>query len=274
MGQTFSFLPPMPVFLARDVNRVLHFTADEVPPEVQSLGQAEAMVRPSAVWTTLVKCRYVLAFLIVAATGGTYAVIFEQARIKGQLDQMLSVPGLAVFGGLGLLFLGLAVLVCRMSPDMATVLFYGEAAVVTQGNKCALIPWKQLLWRPGIISTSGGQEFRCTWMENHDRFEERIWALTAEHWVPAALERIQAGETVTCGDLSISSTHVGYKDQTIPWTDVTGLMIQVGKIYRLAISNSGFFAWATVDLHQIPNARGIEQLIASVCPRRLLQPVQ
>lgn len=271
MGQTFSF-PQMPVFPLRDVSRVLTFDASEVPPEVASLGQAEAMVRPSAFWGTLVKCRYVLAFLIVAATGGTYAVIFEQARIKGQLDQLLSVPVLAVLGAIGSVFMIMAVLVCRLSPDMATVLFYGEAALVTQGNRCALIPWKQLLWRPGIISTPDGQEFRCTWMENHDRFEERIWALTAEHWVPAALEKIQAGETVTCGDLSISSTHVGYKEKTIPWTDVTGLMIQVGKIYRLVISNSGFFAWATIDLHQIPNARGIEQLIASVCPRRLLQP--
>src|SRR5688572_7361612 len=124
MGLPFNYLAPMPTLSRPDAGRVIHFSADEVPPQVESLGEVEALFRPSPLWMTLVNCRYVIAFLILAATAGTYVVIYQQAQIKGQLDQVLSMPVLSVFGGIGFVFLTMAVLVCRLSPDIATVLFY------------------------------------------------------------------------------------------------------------------------------------------------------
>jgi hypothetical protein len=109
-------------------------------------------------------------------------------------------------------------------------------------------------------------------MEDHDRFEEAIWERSAELWVPEALKKVRAGETVTCGELSVSASAIGWKGKTATWEEVTRLVIVLGQVYRMSISTRAA-SWksATIDLYQVPNARAVEQLISQVAPSRLLK---
>ena len=154
----------------------------------------------------------------------------------------------------------------------ATVFFYRQAAVVADGDRLVLIPWQHLLWLPGKILTPEGDVFHCGWMQDHDRFEEAIWALSEEFWVPAALKKIQAGQAVPCGDLGISASGITWKGKTAAWEDIARLVIIVGRAYRLNIATKGsWIDWASIDLHQVPNARAIERLISQLAPDRLLK---
>ncbi|MCI0359807.1 MAG: hypothetical protein L0211_15125 [Planctomycetaceae bacterium] len=278
MSATFSLTNPLPAPALSHprVDGVQVFEGDAVATEIEALGLPEYIHRPQPLYAAFVKCRYVLALLLLAATGGTLAFLYEQIRMEGQLGQ-LNDPW--VMGGMGLvgaIVLAGAVCLTRISGAKASVFFYDEAALVVEGKKKTLIPWTQLLWHSGRIWTEGGQQFRCAWMEDHDRFEERIWAKTSEHWVPAQLAKIRAGQTVTCGELSLSATHVGCEGKTASWDDVTKLVIDINNYFHsltIFTSHSSWTSWAFADLRTMPNRRGMEELIAQVCPSHLLVPV-
>jgi hypothetical protein len=253
---------------------ILQFDAGDVPPEIEALGAPERVHKPSPLGGTLASCRYLFAFLLVGGIGSLFAIIFLELQKKGQLDQLADPYAWTAFGIIGAVALAGAVWLTRIKPATATVFFYAKAAVIADADKLTLIPWQHLLWLPGRILTSEGHAFTCGWMEDHDRFEEAIWERSAEHWVPAALKKVKAGETVTTGDLSLSATHIGVAGKLAAWEEVTSLVIIVGRRYQLNVFTTSWLAWAEVQLHKVPNARAVERLISSIAPPRLLQPAK
>jgi hypothetical protein len=250
---------------------ILQFGAGDVPPEIEALGSPERVHKPSPIGATLGSCRYLFAFLIVLVVGSMFAIVIVEEQKKGQLSQLTDPLVLVVSGIIGASVVGAAIWLTRLKPATATVFFYQEAAVIADANKLTLIPWKHLLWLPGRIFTSEGHNFRCGWMEDHDRFEEAIWERSAEHWVPAALKKVKAGETVMAGDLSLSATHIGFAGKIAAWDEVTSLVIIVGRRYQLNVFTTSWLAWAEVQLHKIPNARAVERLLTTIAPARLLK---
>jgi hypothetical protein len=271
---SFTTLAPRGGPRTQSCDRVLQFeSTKKLPNEILALGEAERVYAPSPFAARLGSWRHVFAFGLVAGIAGLYALIFLDLQRKGQLNQLADPMILAVFGGLGAVFVGVAIWMTGLKPTTATVYFYHEAAVVAEGDQLTLIPWQLLLWLPGQILTAQGHKFYCGRMQNHDRFEEAIWERSAEFWVPEALKKVHAGETVTCGDLSVSASGIGWKDKTATWEEVTRLVIVHGRVYRLNIGTRGaLWDFATIDLYQVPNARAIERLIAEVAPPRLLKP--
>jgi hypothetical protein len=272
MSQTFAFPSALPEFPYVAEERVQQFEGDEIPREVQALGQPERVYRPSPLFSTLLRAKYLLAIAPPAILAGLYWLIYADMSGKGELQKLMDPLVLGVFGGLFVGALALSFFIARMPSTTATVFFYQRAAVVAEGNRLTLIPWKHLLFDRDRIRTPHGPSFYCGWVEDHDRFEERIWELSAEHWLPEALARIQAGETVTAGELGISATHISFQGKTAAWTEVTHLVVVVGRIYQLNISTtqSRLFSWALVNLHNIPNARAVVDLIGKVAPPHLL----
>ena len=257
-------------------DRVQQFDASELPSEIAALGEAERIYAPSPVAAKLGSWRHACAFGMVAGIAGLFALIFLDLQRKGQLDQLADPGVFGVFGIIGASCVGVAIWMTRLKPTTATVFFYRQAAVVAEGDRLTLIPWQHLLWLPGQILTAEGHKFYCGWMEDHDRFEEAIWARSEEFWVPSALKRVRAGETVTAGDLAVSASGIGWKGKTASWDDVTQLVIVVGRVFRLNISTraSSLRSWANIDMYQVPNARAMERLISQVAPSRLLKPAE
>ena len=52
------------------------------------------------------------------------------------------------------------------------------------------------------------------------------------------------------------------------------LIVIVGRLYQLSVFTSSWVCWAEVNLHKVPNARPMQQLIANICPSHLLQPAE
>ena len=270
MSQSYAFPSALADVSFAD-DRVRQFEGSEMPLEIQALGEPEQIYRPNPLFSSLLRGRYILAALLPAGLAGLYWILFDDLQRKGQLGQLWDPLVLGVFGAI---FLGTVVgsmFLAQMPVTRATVYFYRRAAVVAEGNQLTLIPWKHLLFVRDRISTPEGQQFYCGWLEGHDRFEEQIWEQSAEHWAPAAVARINAGETVTVGDLGVSATHISYKGKTAAWEEVSSLILVVGRLYQMNITTKGsFLPWAWVNMHEIPNARAMQQVITSICPQHLL----
>ena len=250
---------------------VLQFDAGDVPAEIEALGPPERVHKPHTLGQKLAGWRYLFACLLVGGIGSLFAIIFLELQKKGQLDQLVDPYAWFTFGIIGAVAIGAAVWLVRIKPATATVFFYAKAAVIADAGKLTLIPWPQLLWLPGRIFTSEGHSFTCGWMEDHDRFEEAIWQRSAEHWVPAALAKVKAGQTVTAGALALSATQIGYAGKSAAWEDVTNLVIIHGRRFQLNVYTQSWLAWAEINLYTIPNARAVERLISSIAPPRLLK---
>jgi hypothetical protein len=270
---TFAPLGSFSEYSTSACDRVLHFDGSGgMPAEIAALGEAEAIYEPNQIAYKLAGWRHLLAFLVVAVIGGLIALVFVGLAQRGELDQLADPTVWVAFGIIGATAVGVAIWLTTLKRTTATVFFYRQAAVVAEENRLSLIPWQHLLWLPGKILTDDGSTFYCGWMQDHDRFEEAIWAHSDEFWVPAALKKIQAGQTVTCGDLGISGSGITWKGKTASWEDVSRLVIVVGRWYRMNIATSGsWIEWASIDLYQVPNARAIERLISHVAPPRLLK---
>lgn len=273
---SFASLAPSGGLRTQACDRVQQFDASDLPSEIAALGQAERVYAPNPIAFKLAGWRHLLAFLVVAVIGGLFALIFIGLKQRNQLDQLADPAAWFTFGIIGATAIGVAIWLTTIRATTATVFFYRQAAVVAEGDRLTLIPWQHLLWLPGQILTAEGHKFLCGWMEDHDRFEEAIWARSEEFWVPAALKRVRAGETVTAGDLAVSTSAIGWKGKTASWDDVTQLIILIGRVFRLNISTraSSLRWWASIDMHQVPNARAMERLISQVAPARLLKPAE
>jgi len=156
MSQSFTYSSGLSVRPSSACDRVLEFQGDDVPPEIQALGPPERVHRPSPLLCTLVSCRYLFYLLFLAGIGTGFVLIYQEMKLKNQLDQLTDPWVLAGAGLLGALALGGAVAMTRIPVTRATVFFYPRAAVVAEGNKLTLIPWKHLLVFPDRICTSEG----------------------------------------------------------------------------------------------------------------------
>jgi hypothetical protein len=263
-----SYFSGLSVLPSPAPERVAEFPASDEPVEIRALGEPQCVFKPGSL-ANLASFRYPLAALVALGAAGVAVALHQDLVRKNQLDG----NALFVFGVLGALASFVVAVLIALPITTATVFCYSQAAVVADRNKLTLIPWTQLLYSQSRIATPEGRQFYCGWLENFSAFEEQIWDYSAEHWLPAAVARVKAGETVTAGDLAVNAREISYQRKTLAWDQVTRLVLVTGKRYQLNIgANGSWFDWAAIDLHQIPNARSVEQLITSICPSRLLKP--
>ncbi len=263
MSDSLHYLSGLSILSDTLEDRVREFTSGAVPPEIHALGSAEAVHHPHPVWAMLANSRYLLAGVLLAAGGACLGVCCFQREL---------LPLLGI-GLLALLCLGGAFALTAIPVQRATFFLYPRACVVACGGRLTLIPWKHLLYANGRIWTTDGQRFYCGLLEQSSTFEERVWDYSLKFWLPDALERVKAGGTVTVGPLAVSAKHISYCGKKTAWDDVTQMLVIVGRFYQLNLSTkeSSLFHWATINMHEIPNARCMEQLLIRICPQHLLK---
>ena len=269
MSEGLSYLTSTAILVDVQEERIREFPTNDIPPEIHALGTAEAVHQPHPVWATLANCRYLLAGVLLAGGGAWIGFCYQYLRHQAHWDFMT----LAGFGLVALLCLGGAFFLTALPSQRATVFLYPGAAVIAEGGKLTLIPWKFLLYANGRIWTTEGHKFYCGLVERYDAFEERVWDYSLKHWLPGALQTVQAGGTVTVGPLSVSAAQISYCGKTATWQDVTEMIVVMGRFYQLNIRTKGsaVFHWATINMHEVPNARCMEQLLMRICPEHLLK---
>ena len=179
MTSSFAYLSLPAAFSNSACDRVLQFDGSDVPPEIEGArpGRANFPPQPAGI-----DAGELPVFVRLPARGEPRG---------GRGDDLLGPETQGPIGsdgqsrGVGRVWcdravcLAGAVWLARIKPTIATVFFYRQAAVIAEGDRLTLIPWQHLLWLPGRIFTSEGLEFRCGWMEEHDRFEEAVWERSA-----------------------------------------------------------------------------------------------
>jgi hypothetical protein len=269
MSEGLSYLSSSAIMTDAHEERVREFPSNDIPPEVDALGTAEAVHQPHPVWATLANCRYLMAGVLLAGGGAILGFCYQQWRHQTDWDLM----SLAGLGLVALLCLAGAFVLTSLPSQKATVFLYPRAAVIAASGKLTLIPWRHLLYANGRIWTADGQKFYCGLLDRYDTFEERVWDYSLKYWLPEALAKVQAGGIVTAGPLAVSATHVSYCGKSAKWEEVTEMLVVVGRFYQLNITTKGskLFHWATINMHEIPNARCMEQLLIRICPEHLLK---
>jgi hypothetical protein len=269
MSDAMSLLGTASILTAAHEERVREFSAGQVPPEIQALGSAEAVHQPHPLWATLANCRILLAGVLLAAGGACLGLAWLQFRNPGDWGAL----SMAGFGVVALGCLAGAFVLAAMPVQRATFFLYPRAVVIADAGKLTLIPWKHALYSSGRLWTSEGQRFYCGMIARFDAFEERIWDYSLKHWLPDAMNKIKAGGVVTVGPLAVSQSDVSYCGKTAKWDDITQMQVTVGRFYQLNFhtKESSLFHWATINMHEIPNARSMEQILVRVCPERLLK---
>jgi hypothetical protein len=272
MSDALSVLGGSSILTAAQEERVREFTSNQIPTEISALGSAEAVHQPNPLWATLANCRYILAGVLLAAGGAGLGFAWRVFQSQGDWRTL----SLAGFGLFALACLGAAFALTAMPVQRATFFLYAKAIVIASGGKLTLIPWKHVLFTNGWLWTSEGQRFYCGLLERHDAFEERIWDYSLKHWLPEAMAKVKGGGVITVGPLTVSQTHVSYCGKSVKWEDITQMQVIVGRFYQLNFhtKESSLFHWATINMHEIPNARCMEQLLVRICPERLLKVQQ
>ena len=239
-----------------------------VPPEILGLGEAESIHRPSLESLTGTNDPRVLAVVGVVMSVGC-GIALAALRPSGILFPIL---------GLGVLA-GLAVAAAPWLLKMAkkpTFLVYPDALVVVREDEFTVVPWDAVTQlNPGRnLVTSDGQTIHLDGQAaDLQRLYDSAHNAVMSRLMPKAMAAIQAGESLTFGPVTVSAMEIGYKNNSTPWIQVTGLTIVGPNPRQLQIRVHGrLLSWCP-DLNSIPNDIVLLEVIRQVCPRHLLTNV-
>lgn len=97
--------------------------------------------------------------------------------------------------------------------------------------------------------------------------EDRIDNEVVKRRLPAAIARVQNGETVQFDKVSVSKAGVTKGGDTLPWSDIEAVKIENG---QFAVQRQGkFFNWANINVYDIPNFTVFINVVAEVAGKKL-----
>jgi len=178
---------------------------------------------------------------------------------------------------------GLICLVIAFWPRSAyTYRVHDDALVIYDRKNIRIIPWDQIqalnpvlsLFRAHMLETSDGQQLPIKNVRGIHQLFDAVFVRVRDHLLPLMFTRACAGRMVEFGPLAVSSDALRYKGHTIPWDDVTSLVIVNGSGYRhLTVSRRGllsFWPCVRLNLNLVPNDLLLIELLKRIAPPRLL----
>jgi Family of unknown function (DUF6585) len=249
---------------------------EEAPPELAALGPPLSVHAPG--WIANMSGFARLAtfvfglVLLVAAVAVTHAVDADQLPQSARL--------VLVFGPI------LACLTCALiaiwprSPYTYQV--HEDALVVCNRKTMRIIPWDQIqailpevpLLKDLTLVTRDGQQVPITNVRNYHELVDAVSVQVRDYLLPLMFKRARAGRMVEFGALGVSSDALRYKGTTVPWEEVTKLLILTGSGFRKLMAYRrgilSFWPFCQLNLNTVPNELLLKELLKRIVPDRLL----
>jgi uncharacterized protein DUF6585 len=250
-------------------------TPEDPPPELEALGPLNRVHAPGWLASMSGSARFVIFFIGLVLLVRPAAVV----RAAGPDQIPPSVVGPLVIGGFlaGLLCLALAL------PCTAyTYQVHQDALVVSDRKTMRIIPWDQiqalipqmLLFRDLTVVTRDGQKVPIKSVRNYQGLVGTVFVRVRDHLLPLMIRKANTGRMVEFGPLGVSIDALAYKGRTIPWDEVTQLVIMTGSglrhlmVYRQGLLS--FWPYIQLNLNLVPNDLLLLELLKRIAPPRLL----
>jgi hypothetical protein len=187
-----------------------HAAGKNIPPEVEALGNAEKLFRPSTV------------------------------------------------GGLAAWWAG---------RKPITVLLFRQAFVTVTGDDFVVVPFNAVESITGrTLKTCDGQKVELTsHVEGADRLEQIVRTRVGDRLLADIQAKLDAGEEVHFGPLTVTAEELRYKDKTVPWYELAHVRIFEARSLHVTCGNSPL-PWCMVPRDQIANEFLLLGLIAKMAP--------
>jgi hypothetical protein len=240
-------------------------TATEPPPEVAALGSPEYVLSLSPIYTFPTEnwAAFVAAGL---------AIFFGAAVLTVALGPHVNAATfLLAISGLLVAFVP-ALAYAKRPQSVPGYAVYAKVLVITEGQDFTVIPWDAIEeWSAfgGSFKTADGQSFVLSpHVSGWSAIIGKVYESLTARKMPAMLETLRRGESVTFGDITISAETLRYGSQTIRWEDVTSFVYVINRgLYR--IHQHGALLPNLLFTGTIPNGWLLHAAIAAACPDRL-----
>jgi hypothetical protein len=273
--QAAATKPPHP--LARPAI-VVPLNALEYPPaELAALGPPVRVHGPGILASMSGVARLVtfaLGLVLLVAPLGLIAVVGPD-QLPPSAERVLLISGIVA----GLICLGVAI--WPRSPYTYQV--HEDALVVSDRKTIRIIPWDQiqalipelpLLKDLTLVTYDGQQLLIKTSVRDYCQLKYMVFSRVRAHLLPQMLASARAGRMVEFGPLAVSGDALRYKGQTVPWEEVTSLVIVTGSGNRhLRVNCRGilsFWPFCLLNLNLVPNDLLLLELLKQIAPSRLL----
>jgi len=249
-----------------------------MPPELAALGPPRSVHRPGFVGSFSGVARlavFVLGLLLFFAP-----VAANIAVHHGQLAPAVHKVLLMVGPLTGLICL--AITVWPRSPYTYRV--HDDALIVYDRKTLRIIYWDQIqslnpeisLFRDLALVTCDGHRVPITNVRGYHQLKDTLFLRVRQHLLPQMVAQANAGRMVEFGPLGVSIEALTYKGRTIPWDDVTRLVILTGSGYRhLTVYRGGLLSFSPsimLNLNLVPNHLMLLELLKQIAPPTLLVP--
>jgi hypothetical protein len=261
---------------ARPIIAVPICPLEEEPPELAALGPPLSVHAPGWIANMSGFARlatFVFGLVLLAA-----AVAVAHMVDADQLPQ--SARLVLVFGPI------LACLTCALIaiwPRSPYTYQVHEDALVVWGRKTMrIIPWDQIqailpevpLLKDLALVTRDGQQVPITNVRNYHELVDTVSVKVRDYLLPLMFNRARAGRMVEFGALGVSSDALRYKGTTVPWEEVTKLLILNGSGFRKLMAYRhgilSFWPFCQLNLNTVPNELLLRELLKRIAPERLL----
>lgn len=241
-------------------------STEDIPAEVIALGQAESLHPPS------LECIAGIEDAQTHVLIGLPIVLFAIVVLAVLKPSGLGFPALLLVALGGGLFAAAPLLINR--SQRPTFLIYREAFVVLQHGEFVVIPWddiRELNHGRNVVASDGNTYHLDGFAKNLGGLYQAVHDQVMARLLPPALATIAEGGTVTFGELTIGANEIAANGETLPWSDVSSLVISGPSVRKLTIrSQHKILAFGAVDLNTTPNDVVMLEVVRRVCPPHLL----
>ncbi len=255
----------MTIDLPRDVLR-----------KTRKLGEPLAQYRTSVLQAIVYFLFGVLATLVGLALAGflLYQVIVAGEDL-GEHYAFGFYAAVAVIAGLGSLFRWRGML-------GAGVIAFEEGLARFKGSDCQVLRWKDVevvrrgkpqghnepsvgaSMRLTLVGTAGREWVFTETLQGFKQFRDLVEERTLAHLLPPALEDLDAGRTLSFGDVAVDSAGLTFAGQPfLPWERVEEVSIDKGKV--VVHSTRAKAPHCKVPIFQVPNAHLLVALVRRFC---------
>ncbi|HZL89676.1 MAG TPA: DUF6585 family protein [Pirellulaceae bacterium] len=253
---------------------------EDPPPQLAALGPPRSVYPPGMLASMSGFTRLATFVMGLVLLIGPAAVV--SAAAPGQIPPSLVGP--LVIGGF---LAGLICLALAFPGTAYTYRVHREALVVSDRKTLRIIPWDQIqalipyvpLLKDFTVVTRDGQEVPIKGsVRDYHELIYKVFVHVRDRLLPLMIKQAHAGRMVEFGPLGVSGDALRYKGQTVPWEEVTRLMIVTGSGLRhLTVHRRGvlgFWPFIQLNLNTLPNDMLLRELLQHIAPPRLLEPTE
>ena len=253
-------------------------TPEDPPPELAALGPPLQVYEPGVIASMSGITRlamFVLGLLLLFAPAAITGAVGDH-QIQPSARTVLIIAG--VVAG----FICMTIAIAPGSPH--TYRIYHDILVVSDRKTLRIVPWDQIqahvpaipFFKDLTVVTYDGQKVPIkNSVRGYHQLRDTVFIKVRDHLLPWMVNKANSGRMVEFGPLGVSSYALSYKGRTVPWHEVTKLVILYGSGYRhLSIYRTGIFTfiwpWCFLNLNMLPNDLMLLELLKLIAPSRLL----